>query len=128
MNEVPPDQGEADEVDDLYRRASAADTSRPSESVRRAVLDHAAQLAAQRSREAGPVNIDFIRRAANRPWRRPAIFGTLAAAALAGLMVVPQFFSSRPSDTSVSSISEYSQRQSAAAPVAKAPADRKSVV
>jgi Ankyrin repeats (3 copies) len=123
MNEVPPDQGEADEVDDLYRRASAADSSRPSESVRRAVLDHAAQLAAQRSRDAGPVKIDFTRPAANQPWRRPAIFGTLAAAALAGFMIAPQFFSPRVTDTLVSSTTATSQRQSAAAPTAKASAD-----
>jgi hypothetical protein len=123
MNDIPPDQGDADEVDDLYRRASAADTSRPSDSVRRAVLDHAAQLAAQRSREAGPVNIDFTRRAANQPWRRPAIFGALAAAALAGLMIAPQFFSPRVTNTSAPSIAENTQRQSAAAPAAKAPAD-----
>jgi hypothetical protein len=121
MNEVPPDQGEADEVDDLYRRASSADTSRPSESVRRAVLEHAAQLAAQRSREAAPAKIDFTRRAANQPWRRPAIFGTLAAAALAGLMIAPQFFSPHVTDTSVSSNSETSLRQSAAGPAAKSP-------
>jgi hypothetical protein len=123
LNEVPPDQGEADEVDDLYRRASAADSSRPSESVRRAVLDHAAKLAAQRSPETGPVKLDFTQRAANQPWRRPAILGTLAAAALAGFMIAPQFFSPRVADTSVSSTVENTQRQSAAAPSVKQPAN-----
>ena len=121
MNEVPPDQGEADDVDDLYRRASAADSSRPSESVRRAVLDHAAQLAAQRSREAVPAKIDFTRPAANRPWRRPAIFGTLAAAALAGFMIAPQFFSSSPPGTTALPPAEYAQSLSGAAPTAQAP-------
>jgi hypothetical protein len=121
MNEVPPDQGEADEVDDLYRRASAADSSRPSESVRRAVFDHAAELAAQRAREAAPVKIDFTLSAANQPWRRPAIFGTLAAAALAGFMIAPQFFS--PSSPSISALppAEYTQPLSGAAPSAQAP-------
>jgi Meckel syndrome type 1 protein len=122
MNEAPPDQGEADEVDDLYRRASAADSSRPSESVRRAVLDHAAQLAAQRSREAGRGKIDFTRPAANQEWRRPAIFGTLAAAALAGFMIAPQFFSPGTPGTSALPPGEDAQPRSAAAPTAQAPA------
>jgi Ankyrin repeats (many copies) len=121
MNEVPPDQGEADELDELYRRASAADSSRPSESVRRAVLDHAAQLAAQRSLKAGPVNIHITRSAANQPWRRPAIFGTLAAAALAGFMIAPQFFSPSAPGTSALPSAEYTQRQSGAAQTAQAP-------
>jgi Ankyrin repeats (many copies) len=121
MNEVPPDQGEADEVDDLYRRASAADPSRPSESVRRAVLDHAAQLAAQRSIKTGPVDIDITRPAANQAWRRPAIFGTLAAAALAGFMIAPQFFSPSAPGTSALPPAEYTQPQSGAAPTAQAP-------
>jgi Ankyrin repeats (3 copies) len=121
MNEVPPDHSEADEVDDLYRRASAADSSRPSESVRRAVLDHAAQLAAQRSREAGPAKIDFTRPAANHNWRRPAIFGTLAAAVLAGIMIAPQFFSpGTPATSALPPVRDMSP-QSAAAPAPQAP-------
>jgi len=82
MNEVPPGQDVPDDADDLYRRASALDESRPSELVRRRVLGHAAQLAAERAAQ----------NAANRTWRRPAIFGTLAAAALAGLLITPRFF------------------------------------
>ena len=35
-----------EELDETYRRASALDPSRPSESVRRKVLEHAAALAA----------------------------------------------------------------------------------
>lgn len=82
MNEVPPDQ-EPDDTDRLYRRAAAQDDSRPSELVRRRVLQHAAELAAQR---AAPV------RTAKRRWRGPATVGTLAAATLAGLIVIPRFF------------------------------------
>jgi ankyrin repeat protein len=121
LNEVPPDHDEADEVDDLYRRASAADSSRPSESVRRAVLDHAAQLAAQRLREAGPGKIDFTRPAANQNWRRPAIFGTLAAAVLAGFMIGPQFFSPGPPAKSALPPARDRSSQSAAAPTAQVP-------
>jgi hypothetical protein len=97
VNEVPPSQDPADEVDDLYRRASARDPSRPSEAVRRRVLDHAAQLAAERAATAateGPTKIGFARRAYRSSWR-PAIFGTLAAAGLAGLLIAPQFLTPR---------------------------------
>jgi hypothetical protein len=90
MNEVPPGQHEPDDVDDLYRRASAGDDSRPSEWVRSSVLTHAAHLAAERSRQKQPAGI-ASRRTVNPTWRRPAIFGTLAAAALAGLLIAPHF-------------------------------------
>ena len=89
MNEVPPGQDDADEVDELYRRASALDDSRPNELVRRRVLQHAAQLAAERAAQNSAAGIASTRAA--QTWRRPAIFGTLAAAALAGLLIVPQF-------------------------------------
>jgi len=89
MNEIPPNQ--SDEVDDLYRRESALDPSRPSESVRRAVLEHATQLAAERSAKSGPSQIGAGRPAANPRWWRPTAFGTLAAAALAGLLIIPRF-------------------------------------
>jgi len=89
MNEIPPNQ--EDEVDDLYRRESALDPSRPSESVRRAVLEHATQLAAERSAKNGPAQIGAARPAANPRWWRPTAFGTLAAAALAGLLIIPRF-------------------------------------
>jgi hypothetical protein len=90
MNEVPPGRDEPDDVDELYRRASARDDSRPSEWVRRTVLTHAAHRAAERAGKSDPARI-ASRRAANQTWRRPAIFGTLAAAALAGLLIAPHF-------------------------------------
>jgi hypothetical protein len=73
-----------EDLDEIYRRASAVDPSRPSEAMRRRVLEHAAALAAR------------PRPAANRARWRPAIFGTLAAAALAGLLVIPRVFNPRP--------------------------------
>ena len=45
MNEMPPEADRPEELDELYRRISARDPSRPSEPLRRAVLAHAAQLA-----------------------------------------------------------------------------------
>jgi hypothetical protein len=69
-----------EDLDEIYRRASALDPSRPSEAVRRKVLEHAAALAA------------VPRPAATRARWRPAIFGTLAAAGLAGLLIMPRIF------------------------------------
>ena len=107
MNELPPNPDEPEDVDDQYRRATALDPSRPSESVRRAVLAHAARLAAERAASTVSANgigagqgtaaakIGAARRGAPQSWRRPAIFGTLAAAALAGLLIAPQYLPRR---------------------------------
>jgi len=80
MNRLPPQPGPPEDADERYRRASERDPSRPSESVRRAVLAHAAGLSAGCPHRPHP-----------RLWRRPALFGTLAAAAVAGLLVVPRY-------------------------------------
>jgi hypothetical protein len=88
MNNVPPDHERPDDADELYRRASALDVSRPSESVRRAVLEHAAQLARQRA-PTSPASRAPLRRLFAYAGRRPAAFGTLAAAVVAGLLVLP---------------------------------------
>jgi hypothetical protein len=88
MSSLPPSEDQRDEADALYRQATALDSSRPSEAVRRAVLEHAAQLAAQRaarnsgSRGAPPL---LVR---PRALSRPALFGTLAAGVLAGLLAL----------------------------------------
>jgi hypothetical protein len=47
MNEIPTPNEGPDEIDERYRRLSDRDSSGPSEAVRRAVLRHAAELAAQ---------------------------------------------------------------------------------
>src|SRR6202043_3428146 len=95
MNKVPPSQDQPEDVDDQYRRASALDPSRPSEAVRRAVLAHAAQLAAERATRIEGSKTKSTRTAVNQAWWRPAILGTLAAAALAGLVVAPRFLALR---------------------------------
>jgi hypothetical protein len=81
MNTLPPGHDPHDELDELYRRASDLDPSRPSEATRRTVLAHAERLAAARLTPPP------------RPRRRagwwPAAFGTLAAGILAALLVVP---------------------------------------
>src|ERR1700688_273664 len=96
MSKVPPSENQPDDVDDQYRRASALDPSRPSEAVRRAGLAHAAPLGAQRATRDEGSMIKSTRRAVNPAWWRPAILGTLAAAALAGLVVAPRFLALRP--------------------------------
>jgi Meckel syndrome type 1 protein len=93
MNDVRIPE-EPEEADDLYRQAAAADTSRPSETVRVAVLEHAARAAvgaAARSGQSRPAKVDVERWLARRSMRRPALIGTLAAAALAGLLIAPRF-------------------------------------
>jgi hypothetical protein len=108
MNQQPPGHDESDDVDELYRRASALDSSRPSESVRKAVLAHAARLAEERA--SSPAGATASR---NRARWRPAVFGTLAAAALAGLMIAPRFLSpSAPEPTAAAP-------EPAAAPLAR---------
>ena len=72
MNEIPPNQDQADEVDNRYRRESALDPSRPSESVRRAVLEHATRLAAERLAKNGAAQVG-----AGRPAARCANGGRL---------------------------------------------------
>ena len=112
MNEVPPGQNDADEVDEHYRRASALDDSRPSELVRRRILQHAAQLATERTAQNSAARIPTR---AVRAWRRPAIFGTLAAAALAGLLIVPQFLTpSAPPTAALPPALDSSSREAAA--------------
>ncbi len=100
------------DLDEDYRRLSDLDASRPSESVRRAVLDHARHMAELRTTQEPPTaderptaqgqatDIRSRRPLAlgkNTRWQ-PAAFGMLAAAALAGLLVIPRFLvpSSKP--------------------------------
>jgi Ankyrin repeats (3 copies) len=92
MSERPPTPQPPDDVDEQYRRASALDPGRPSEAVRRAVLAHASRLAAERAAaRSAPAHTRARSSESARSWWRPAIFGTLAAAALAGLAIAPRF-------------------------------------
>ena len=92
----PPSQYGPDDLDEEYRRASALDPSRPSEAVRRTVLDHAAKLAAERTVKQGGIKSAKRRQpmATHARWR-PAIFGSLAAAALAGILIAPHLLGPR---------------------------------
>jgi hypothetical protein len=116
VNDVPPGQDPPEDVDDLYRRAAAIAPSRPSDAVRRAVQSYAAQLAATRAANKAPSDLGSRRPAANQAWRRPAAFGTLAAAALAGLLMTPHFFTPRPKVTTAASSAKISRPEAGAAP------------
>jgi hypothetical protein len=89
MTEIRPPNENADEVDERYRRLSDRGTSAPSETVRRAILGHGAELAAQ-YRTADSAAAATIAGGG----RRHRLFrygGLAAAAALAGLLTVPHF-------------------------------------
>jgi hypothetical protein len=83
MNQPPSGDGDGD-MERRFQRGLAEDSG-PSEAVRRAILEHASRMAVLHARsQPGPRTP--VTRAA---WRRRAIFGTLAAAVFAGLLVVP---------------------------------------
>jgi ankyrin repeat protein len=71
------------------------------------VLEHAAKLAAERSMSQSaakegehiPTRLRVEPTAANQRWWRPAIFGTVAAAALAGILIGPQYLPLRAPST-----------------------------
>jgi hypothetical protein len=86
MTSMPPDNQDPDDIDARYRQLSAADGARPHAAVSAAVLAHAARLAVER---ASGDRADSRPRAVYR-WRAP-LFGGLAAAALAGFLIIPRF-------------------------------------
>jgi Ankyrin repeats (3 copies) len=88
MTDLPPPRA-PDDFDDWYRRVSSSDESRPSEAVRRAVLDHATKLAAIHASKLSPASTSNRRWGLWR-WRGPAVAGTLAAA-LSAVMLLPRF-------------------------------------
>jgi hypothetical protein len=93
------------DIDERYRRATAEDQSRPSEATRRHILANARRVAAVRSAMPADLSAREVARSNAVPshprahpsglrhWRRAAA-GTLAAAALAGLLVTPHFLRS----------------------------------
>jgi hypothetical protein len=124
MNKVPPSEDQPEDVDDQYRRASALDLSRPSEAVRRAVLAHAAELAAERATRVEGSKTKSTRTAVNQAWWRPAILGTLAVAALAGLMIAPRFLVLRAPPVAEAPPAQGTPPNTAPALVAQAPDTR----
>jgi hypothetical protein len=94
MSAKPPGHEPPDELDAEYRRLAAQDASAPSEAVRQAVHAYAARLAQERADAADAAHTR--KRGTGRPLlSRGALFGTLAAAAIAGLVIAPRFLSLR---------------------------------
>jgi uncharacterized protein len=103
MNDTPPPDDAADDLEALYRRSSAQDLSRPSAKTREAILEHSLRLATNRAQmrstdwsiqsESSPAlgQIAPVTRFSRPKWQRPVLVGSLAAAALAGLLIGPQY-------------------------------------
>jgi hypothetical protein len=116
----PPNPGEPDDLDEEYRRASALDPSRPGEAVRRAVLDHAAKLAAERALKQGSVSAKPRRPVVRRARWQPAIFGSVAAAAFAGILIAPHFLAPRTSPTTADGGAQQPRRSAGDVPPSQA--------
>src|SRR5215472_9777885 len=115
MSTAPPPRDPSDDADERYRRASERDASRPSEETRRAVLEHAERLAAERrGRREGRRR--WLSLAGIAPGWRPALAGTLAVAALAGVVIAPQFMA--PDRPPVSQVSPSTHEEAAPPPMA----------
>lgn len=137
MNKLPPGPEPHDDADERYRRASALDPSRPGAAVRRAVLEHAAQLAAAAARSrlaAAPASVPRERRGSRwrQRWWRPAAFAGVAAAALVGLVLSPHWLAPRVERDGADRAPAAAIPPSAAlapfaAPPAAAPAERAAV-
>lgn len=103
MNDTPPTDDAADDLEALYRNSSAQDQSRPSAKTRQAILEHSLRIATNWARtpstgwrnqsESSPAlgRIAPVTRLSGPKWRRPVLFGSGAAAALAGLLIGPQY-------------------------------------
>lgn len=92
MSTMPPQKDEPHDMDADYRRWSSNDPARPADSVRMAVLAHAARLAEERRTS---LQSSTLKRRLYR-WAAP-VFGGLAAATLVGFLVIPRFIVSRQS-------------------------------
>ena len=82
MNHSPGDGD--DDMERRFQRGLAEDSG-PSEAVRRAILEHASRMAVEHANRRPQVRRPAVLAAR----RRRTIFGTLAAAVFAGLLVVP---------------------------------------
>jgi hypothetical protein len=120
MRELPPPNEGPDDVDERYRHWSDRDSSRPGEAIRRAVLRHAAELAAQARTEESSAPIKFRRPSANEPRWRVATYGGLAAAALAGFLIAPHFLSPSTAPLAPQATTARVSPENAAAPAAPA--------
>jgi hypothetical protein len=126
MSEVPTSQESLDVVDDSYKRASALDSSKPSEFARRKVLAHAAQVAAERAVKHGASaqapRFNAPAAATKTPSRALIIGGAVVALAVAGFLIVPPLLAPPPKPLTAPPPVLASAPEAATPPVARAPA------
>jgi Ankyrin repeats (3 copies) len=103
MNDTPPPDDAGDDLEALYRTASARDASQPNAMTRRAILEHSLRVSISRSptkrtpwsgqsgSSGAPVEVTAPVRFSIPKWRLPVFVGSIAVAALAGLLIGPQF-------------------------------------
>jgi hypothetical protein len=128
MNATPPTDDQGEDLDELYRKSLAQYPSRPSVKVRQAILEHSARLATNQS-PAGVTGqsiqsgtswsvgrIARATRSSGPKWRRPVLVGSLAAAAVAGLLVGPQFLRPGTPPISASKLTQSTGRSESAVP------------
>ncbi len=100
MSEAPTSQDQPDVVDETYRQASAADSSKPSEFARRKLLAHAAQVAAERAVKQGASasapRFNAPEPAANKIRSLIIVGGIVAVAAIAGVLIIPPLLAPSP--------------------------------
>jgi hypothetical protein len=89
MSDPRPPDDPGDDLIERYRRASAADPSRPSAHVRESILAHARELAASRAGASALQRLVRTGSAANEPNWTLRLAGTLAVAGIAGLLLIP---------------------------------------
>ena len=92
------DNGESQDKELLgrYQRASDAQTSAPSATVRAAILAESRRVAEQFAKQGSPPAFDTSRPAANDSRWKITAFGTLGAALLAALLIAPRYWGTLP--------------------------------
>lgn len=93
MNDTPSTDEQRDDLEELYRRTSTHFPRGPGAKTRQAILEHSARVATIHSHRTGTGQSiqSGTSSATDRNWRRPVLLGTLAAAALACVLIGPQF-------------------------------------
>jgi hypothetical protein len=84
------------ELLDRYRRASDREVSAPSDAVRAAILAEGRRVAERLGKQGSPPTFDSARPAANDSRWKITAFGTMGAALLAALLIVPRYRETLP--------------------------------
>jgi hypothetical protein len=96
MTTKQPDQSQDKELLERYRRASDAEASAPSDTVRAAILAEGRRVAGELKKKDSQPPFDTKRPAANDSRWKITAFGTMGAALLAALLIAPRYWETRP--------------------------------